>query len=145
MSKIFSIVNIISIDNLLREGLPYNELKGSFVIKDGILSSEDLALYSPSMRMSAIGNIDMGKSTVDAKLGIHPFVTIDSIISKIPIAGWIIGGKEKSTISMYYEIKGPLNNPDVEAVPVKSIGLGILGIFQRILETPVEIIKPLVR
>ena len=145
MSKIFSIVNIISIDNLLREGLPYNQLKGSFVIKDGILSSEDLALYSPSMRMSAIGNIDMGKSTVDAKLGIHPFVTIDSIISKIPIAGWIIGGKEKSTISMYYEIKGPLNNPDVEAVPVKSIGLGILGIFQRILETPVEIIKPLVR
>jgi len=87
----------------------------------------------------------MSKYTVDAKLGLHPFVTVDKIITRIPLVGWIIGGKEKSTISMYYEIKGPLNNPDVSAVPVKSLGTGILGIFQRILEAPVEAVKPLVK
>lgn len=145
MSKLFSIVNIISINELLLEGLPYRELKGNFVIKDGVLSTEDLTLDSPSMRMSAVGGINMEQRTVDAKLGVHPFVTVDSIISKIPLAGWIIGGKEKSTLSMYYEVKGPLNNPDVEAVPVKSLGTGILGIFQRILELPADIIKPLVK
>ncbi|MBI5893436.1 MAG: AsmA-like C-terminal domain-containing protein [Deltaproteobacteria bacterium] len=145
LSKIFSIVNILSIDELLKQGLPYKALKGSFVIKDGILSSDDITLDSSSMRMSAIGSIDMAKYTVDAKLGLHPFVTIDSIVSKIPLAGWIIGGKEKSTISMYYEIKGPLDNPNVEAVAVKSLGAGILGIFQRILEAPVEAVMPLVK
>lgn len=145
MSKIFSIVNILSIDELLKQGLPYKELKGSFVIKDGILSSDDITLDSSSMRMSAIGTIDMAKYAVDAKLGLHPFVTIDSIVSKIPLVGWIIGGKEKSTISMYYEIKGPLDNPNVEAVPVRSLGEGILGIFQRILEAPVEAVMPLIK
>lgn len=145
MSKIFSIVNIISINELLDEGLPYRELKGNFVIKDGIISTEDLTLDSSSMRMSAIGGINMEQRTVDAKLGVHPFVTVDKIVTKIPLAGWIIGGKEKSTLSMYYEVKGDLKNPDVEAVPIKSLGTGILGIFQRVLELPVDIIKPLMK
>ena len=142
MSKIFSIVNIISIDELFKTGLPYKRLDGTFSIEDGVISTHNMLLDSDSMRMSAIGTIDIPSFTIDAKLGLHPFVTMDKIISSIPLAGWIIAGEEKSTISMYYEIKGPLNNPDVEPVPVKSLGESILGIFKRLLETPVKAVVP---
>jgi len=141
LSKIFSIVNIISINQLLEEGLPYKTVTGSFSIQDGVISTEDLSLDSNSMRMSAIGAINMPEGTIDAKLGLHPFVTVDKIITRIPLAGWIIGGKEKSTISMYYELKGDLKDPSVEPVPIKSLGKKVFGIFQRILEAPIEVIS----
>lgn len=145
LSKIFSIVNIISINQLLEEGLPYRTVTGGFIIQGGVISTEDLTLDSNSMRMSAIGSINIPDRTIDAKLGIHPFVTIDKFITRIPLAGWIIGGKEKSTISMYYEIKGDIKDPQVEPVPIKSLGEKVFGIFLRILETPVEAVRPLVK
>ena len=92
--------------------------------------------------MSAFGDVNALKKRIDAQLGFHPFVTIDKIITTIPLAGWIIGGKNKSFLSMYYEINGPLKNPEVYPVPVKTIGKGILGILQRTIVTPVKILTP---
>ncbi len=145
MSKIFSIVNIISLNDLLETGMPYELLEGDFTIKDGVISSENLHLDGNSMRMSAYGEINMANWTIDAKLGLHPFVTIDKVITKIPIAGWIIGGKEKSIINMYYEMKGPLKDPDVKLVPIKSLGEKILSILERTLETPLRAIEPITK
>ena len=145
ISKIFSIVNIISINQLFEEGLPYKTLSGTFSIKDGIISTEDLLLTSDSLRMSAVGRIDLTKGTIDSVLALHPFVTIDKIITNIPLAGWIIGGEERSTITMYYEIKGPLARPEVNAIPVKGMGKKVFGIFQRILQAPAKAVEPLMR
>ena len=142
ISKIFSIINIISINALFEKGLPYNSISGSFKVTDGLVSSEDITFESSSLRMSAVGKINAEEKTIQGTLGFHPFVTVDKIITSIPLAGWIMGGKEKSLISMYYEVTGPLKNPDVYPVPVKTIGKGILGILQRALETPVKILTP---
>ncbi len=135
-TKIFSIVNIVSIDELFKEGLPYKKLKGTFTIKDGIISTSDMYLDSDSMRMSAAGEIDLTRSGIAAYLALHPFVTLDKIVSNIPVAGWIITGKEKSFVSMYYGITGPLKKPDVSPAPVKNISEGVLGILERLVETP---------
>ena len=145
LSKIFSIVNIISITDLFEQGLPYKKISGDFVIRNGVISTDNLLLESKSLRMSAIGKIDIAEKTMDSKLGLHPFVTIDKIISKIPLVGWIITGKDKSTITMYYEITGPLKNPHVEPVPVKGLGEKVLGIFQRLLTSPIKAMEPLNR
>jgi len=91
-----------------------------------------------------IGTANITDTTIDAKLGLHPFVTVDKIVTKIPLAGWIIGGKEKSVISMYYTIKGPIKNPDVEAIPIRALGEGVWGIFKRILRLPLDAVEPLV-
>ncbi len=135
-NKLFSIVNIISINSLFDKGLIYDNITGDFTIKDGIISTENLLLSSNSMRMSGIGALDITENTIDATIAVHPLVTIDKIISNIPLAGWVITGKEKSTITIYSEIKGPLSNPDVKTVPIKSIGRKIGGIFKRLLFIP---------
>jgi len=142
-SKIFSIVNILSITDLFDTGLPYRQLTANFAIKNGVVSYENLLFDSDSMKISSVGSIDIPRMTIDATMGLHPFVTIDKIVSSIPLAGWIIGGKEKSTVNMYYDIKGPLKDPKVDPVPVESVGKKILGIFQRILEMPADVIEPL--
>ncbi|MBI5903904.1 MAG: AsmA-like C-terminal domain-containing protein, partial [Deltaproteobacteria bacterium] len=113
LSRIFSIVNIVSINELLTEGLPYKTIYGDFNVKDGVIHTDGLLLDSRTMRMSAVGDINMPEGRIDSVLAIHPFVTIDKIISSIPLAGWIITGKEKSTVSMYFGIEGPLKEPDI--------------------------------
>ncbi|MCR4287236.1 MAG: AsmA-like C-terminal region-containing protein, partial [Deltaproteobacteria bacterium] len=137
LSKIFSVVNIISISELFEDGYPYREVTGDFLVKDGIMTTGNLMLDAASMRMSAAGEIRLPAREIDGLLGLHPFVTIDKIITNIPVAGWIIGGKEKSTVSMYYDVKGPLKNPSIEPAPIKSIEKGILGVLERLIEAPV--------
>lgn len=141
LSSIFSVVNILSIDEAFREGLQYKTLGGDFKVKDGVLSTKNLALDSDTLRMSATGEIDFPDKNIDALLALHPFVTIDKIISSIPLAGWIITGKEKSTVSMYFSVEGPLKKPDVDPVPIKSISDPVLGILERLIEAPGELIQ----
>ena len=81
-------------------------------------------------------------NSIDAALGFHPFVTVDKIINMIPLAGWIISGKDKSAITMYYEIKGRLKTLNVQSVPVKSLGKGIFGILERTMKLPGQILTP---
>src|SRR3990170_698661 len=137
-TKIFSIVNILTITELFNTGMPYDTIDGKFYVKDGIISTDNFFLEGNSLRMSAVGEIDLPNSTMDSTLGLHPFVTVDKIISNIPLAGWIIAGREKSTITMYYKIYGPVKNPEVEAVPISGMGKKILGIFERIFTAPIK-------
>lgn len=142
LSKIFSIVNIVSIGELFKEGLPYRHLTGDFSVMDGVISSGNLYLDSGSLRMSAAGDIDAVNSTIDGYLAMHPFVTIDKIISRVPVAGWIITGEKKSAISMYFSIEGPLKDPKTEPAPVVSIGKNIYDVLERLVETPFELLIP---
>jgi hypothetical protein len=132
MSKIFSIVNIFSIDELLQHGLPYKRITGDFEIKKGIVRSNNIYLESDTLRMTAMGEINVPARYIDAVLMLHPFVTIDKIVTNIPIIGWVIGGKEKAAASMYYEIVGPLKKPYIDPVPEKSISTGVKNMMERL-------------
>ncbi|MBI5588663.1 MAG: AsmA-like C-terminal domain-containing protein [Deltaproteobacteria bacterium] len=141
LTKIFSIVNILSIDELFKEGLPYRTLSGDFSLDHGIILTENMAFDSDSLRMSAVGELTVPERKIDAVLAISPFVTIDKIISKIPLAGWIITGKDKSVVSMYFGVDGPLSDPDIYPKPITGLEKGVLGIFKRLLETPERIFR----
>ncbi len=142
LTKIFSLVNILSIDELFKRGLPYRTLSGDFSMDRGIISTEKMALESDSLRMSAVGEISVPEKKIDAVLALSPFVTIDKIVSEIPLAGWIIAGKDQSVLSMYFGIDGELKDPLILPKPITMIEKGVFGIFQRILETPERLLMP---
>ncbi|MBI5561220.1 MAG: AsmA-like C-terminal domain-containing protein, partial [Deltaproteobacteria bacterium] len=107
-----------------------------------IVTTEDVLMESNSIRMSGVGSINIPQETMDYTAGMHPFVTIDKIVSMIPLAGWIIEGREKSTITMYYSVKGALTDPQVSPLPVESVGKKVLGIFERVLTAPIKVLEP---
>ena len=73
------------------------------------------------MRITIIGKVDLGKNLIDTKIGVHPLGTVDTILSNIPIAGYIITGKEKAFLSYVYEVKGDIDDPKIEAIPFKAV------------------------
>ncbi|RPJ09199.1 MAG: hypothetical protein EHM36_04550 [Deltaproteobacteria bacterium] len=141
LSKIFSILNVSQyfkgrFPDLKTRGLPFYRVVANFQIKDGVAATEDFLVDSEAMRITGIGRIDLGRNQIDAKIGVHPLATVDTVLSKIPIAGYILLGKDKAFLSFVYEVKGGLDDPKVEAVPIQSIPGGLFGIIRRLLETP---------
>ena len=81
---------------------------------------------------------DLGENLIDARVGVHPLVTIDTILSNVPIVGYILTGKDKGFISYFYEVKGNWDDPKIEVIPLKSIEEPSWGVIKRLLETPLR-------
>lgn len=143
LAKIFSILNVSQLfggrlPDLKTRGLPYRTVTANILVKDGIASTEDFVVESDAMRITLLGKVDIGKNLIDATIGIHPLVTIDMLLSHLPIAGYILTGKDKAFLSYIYEVRGDLDDPKIEAVPIKGLGENFWGIIQRLLQTPLR-------
>jgi len=143
LSRIFSILNVSQLfmgrlPDLKTKGLPYHNMMATLQIKDGIASTEDFLVDSDAMKITLRGKVDLGKNFIDARIGVHPLVTIDKILSHVPIAGYILTGKDKGFISFFYHVKGNLDDPKIETIPLKSIEEPTWGIIKRLLLTPLR-------
>ena len=141
LSAIFTVLNIVPIFKSKSEeqkgvGIPYDTITGTMKIKDGVGRTPDTKLEGSVVRMSLVGDVMFTDGTVDMTLGLKPFTTVDRILSKIPIAGKILTGEEKSLITHYYKVTGGFGDLAAKSVPVESIGRTIFGIFKRVLEIP---------
>jgi hypothetical protein len=143
LSKIFSVLNVSQLlkgrlPDLTTKGLPFHQITANFHVKDGVATTDDFLVDSDSMRITLIGKIDLGKNLVDARIGVHPLVTIDTILRSVPIAGYILTGEDKGFISYFYEVKGSLDNPKIDAIPFKIVEESTWGIIKRLLQTPLK-------
>jgi hypothetical protein len=69
-------------------------------------------------------------------VAVKPLQSVDRLITHLPVAGWLLGGKEKGLIVAYFRVTGPLADPKVRPIPLKSVGRDVFGIFQRLLDIP---------
>ncbi|WP_136527001.1 YhdP family protein [Geomonas ferrireducens] len=145
LSKVFSILNFSQLfkgelPDMVSGGMPFNRITGDISFNNGIASTQNLFLDSNAMNISAVGKMDLVKNEVDLNIGVQPLQTVDKVVSKIPIVGWILTGKDKSLITTYFEAKGRIDDPQVTAVPVKSLAKGVFNIFKRVFELPARLI-----
>jgi uncharacterized protein YhdP len=141
LSKIFSILNVsqlfkFQLPDMVSGGMPYNKISGDFAIRDGIASTQNLFLDGDAINLSAVGKLDLVRNQLDLNIGVQPLQTVDKVVNRIPIVGWILTGKDRSFITTYFEAKGPIEDPQVTAVPVKSLAKGVLNIFKRVFQLP---------
>jgi len=143
LSKIFSILNVSQLlkgrlPDLATKGLPFHQILATFRVKDGVATTDDFLVDSDAMRITLLGKIDLGKNLIDVKIGVHPLVTIDVILRSVPIAGYILTGEDKGFISYFYQVKGSLDDPKIEAIPFKMVEESTWGIIKRLLKTPLR-------
>lgn len=131
--------------NLSKEGFYFDEIGADFVIRKGALSTENLMMRSPVINAAGKARLDLSENRVRADLGIQPLVTLDSVVSKIPIVGYILTGKDKTLLVYYFKVEGPLSSPDVTYVPLKNWGNSIMGYITRIFLTPPRLFEKLMK
>lgn len=143
LAKIFSILNVSQwfmgrFPDLKTRGFPYRHILATVQIKDGIASTDNFLVDSDAMKITLVGKVDLGKNLIDARVGVHPLVTLDTVVSKVPVAGYILTGKDKAFLSYVFEVKGDLDDPKIEDIPIKGLGENSWGIIKRLLETPLR-------
>ncbi|MBQ6669618.1 MAG: AsmA-like C-terminal domain-containing protein, partial [Deltaproteobacteria bacterium] len=127
--------------DMAKEGMPFDTTTASLKLDNGVLSSDDLLIDSDAMKISMTGEADLVHNKIDATVGISPLGTVDKLINNIPIAGWVLGGKEQSLLLALFKVDGPVSDPNARLVPARSISSKAVGIFRRLLNLPVKIFK----
>ena len=138
------LANIVRILNLTPDpttGVPYDHLKAVFRLRRGVAETQDLLFLSDTVKVGGVGKIDLGRGEVDMLLGVQPLRTVDKVIRglklhKVPLLGHLLFGEEGSALVVSMKVEGPLKTPQVSMVPLESLGRGVFGIFQRVLELP---------
>ncbi len=125
---------------MVKDGMPYNTIAGTFSLKDGILSTNDWFVNSDAMNMSIVGTTDIIREKLDVTIGIQPFQTVDKVVSRIPVVGWILTSDTKGLITLYFQAHGNRNDPTVDVMPVKSMEKGVLSIFKKLFPVAEKLI-----
>jgi len=140
MAKMLSIMNLAHLlggsADLAARGMPYTRVTADLAISQGVARTQNLVLESPAMKLTAVGSVNLVAETVDMAVAVRPFQNVDLLVTSIPIAGWLLGGKEESLVVAYFTVTGPLADPEVTAAPWRSVGRNVFGIFTNILGIP---------
>ena len=124
-----------------KEGFHFDSAQWHSAVSKGQLKMDNFLLKSPAFNAVAKGKWDMTQDDMDFDLGAQPLQTFDSIVSNIPILGYILSGEDKSILTYYFKVNGPMTDPKVTYVPFRNLGSGVVGTFKRLFLTPVRIFK----
>ena len=146
LSKAFSLLNVkqlfaFNLPKMDTEGMPFSLITGNIALSNGVLSTNDLDVDSPAMDMVIIGSQNLVTNEIDTIMGIRPLGTVDTVINNIPVAGWLLGGDEKSLVATHFKVTGQVNNPKVTMLAMNSISKKVLGFFKRTFSLPATIIN----
>ncbi len=147
LSKILTLLDITRLlqlkgPDMLAKTMPFDVIESDFIMKKGVMTTDNLVLKSPAMNLSAVGSIDLRNNTVDLTIGVQILPTIGKILGNIPIAGEIFTGDDKALTFGYFHVTGPYQEPTVRPLPIKSISTPIINIFKKILNIPKDILLP---
>src|SRR5208283_274618 len=119
-------------------GLQFRLVSADFKGSNGVFYTDDLLLDGPVIDIVASGNVNLDQSTIDMKIGMIPFNTVNWALSHIPLVGKNVAGGTHSIISAYFNARGPITDPRGTVSPITSVA----EIFKKTLGLPINLIKP---
>jgi hypothetical protein len=144
LSRVFELLNVTDLlrgnfPDFREKGFAYETLAVRGEAKDGKFTLREGVLDAPSMQLVATGEADIPTREVDIKVLVAPLRTVDAVVRRIPVLGYILGG---SLVSVPVTVKGDIRDPKVTTMDPGAVGAGLLGILERTLKTPAHVISP---
>jgi hypothetical protein len=121
-------------------GFPYKTAKIRAKLGDGKLSLDEAHINGEGMQVFGHGNVDLVNENLDLEIAVAPFKTVDTVVKHTPLIGRIFGG---TLVSVPVKVTGDWSDPQVDAMDPSSVGSGLLGIIQRTVTLPVDLVQPL--
>ncbi len=143
LNNILAFINTIpslvtfSLPGYSKNGLDVKNSYVSFNYKDSLFTFKDIYLDSKEMEIFGKGNASYTNNTIDLKLNLR--TDLGSAVSKIPIVGYILLGKD--SISTSLKVSGRLDDPKVESMLATDIIVAPLNIIKRTLLLPFKIFE----
>jgi len=71
---------------------------------------------------------------------VQPLQRLDAVLGRIPVAGYILTGKEGRFVSIYLTVTGPVDDPHIRGETLTTLGRGLTGFFERLLGVPGQLL-----
>ena len=151
--KIISLLNLPAVlqgkVDLEKEGLPYNKITATLVIRNGLFETENLIIDSPIVKITAAGNYDLPTDQVDMVWAVSPFGSYSQFLKTIPLFGRLFAGERKGVATAMFSVKGSIEDPEVTYLPMKSFATGVSGLAQLAVDLlkntvmlPIDLVTP---
>ncbi len=143
LNNILAFINTIpslitfSLPGYSKNGLDVKSSYVNFDYKDNLFTFKDIYLDSKEMEIFGKGNASYANNTIDLKLNLK--TDLGSAVSKIPVVGYILLGKD--SISTSLKVSGKLDDPKVESMLATDIIIAPLNIIKRTLLFPFKIFE----
>jgi hypothetical protein len=156
LSATAKIVRLLNIPRLLagqaevsEKGMPFDCMSGRIVIRNGMAEVQDYRLDSTIMKITAAGKYDIPNDNNDMVMVVTPYGSKETLLQSIPLFGKLFAGEREGFSTAFFEVKGPLADPKVTWMPIRSVGSGLTGIAQlafdlmkNVILLPKEIFAP---
>jgi len=124
---------------MLRE---YKIEEGSMNVKlnrgTNILNLNNINIQGVSSNFYGTTFIDLSKKQIDAKLNVAVIQDYSKIISYIPVAGYILLGKDKN-FSYSVDVTGDLENPNISTNLISDTSTAPYHILKRLIFLPLQL------
>jgi len=130
----------LKFERLKQKGFPINKIKGEIDFEKGILSVKNILLDSDTAKIFLNGGVDAKKEKIDLDIAFQTLKYIPEIISKIPVLGKLIVGKNKQLLPIMIKVKGDLSSPGVTPKPIKTLTKPVKDTLKRIFNLPNKLI-----
>ena len=125
MLLIASLTGIV--EGLSGEGIEFDRLIGEFTFDDGVIATDLTRAYGSSLGLTAKGQIDIGRSTIDLEGTIVPAYLFNRLIGNIPLLGPLLtGGEGQGVVAFTYSMTGDLEEPTIDVNPLSALAPGFL-------------------
>jgi len=156
LSPTAKIIRLLDIPSVLagkaevsEKGMPFDCMSGRVVITNGVADIQGYRLDSPIMTITGAGTYHIPKDQYEMVMVVTPFGSSETLLQSIPLFGKLFAGEREGFSTAFFEIKGPLANPTVTWLPMKSVASGITGLGQlafdfmkNIVLLPKELLSP---
>jgi hypothetical protein len=108
------------------DALVYESIHSVLRFEQGSISTDEIRLDGP-LRVFVSGRFDFAKPQreIDGEVGIFMFRQVDQLLGKLPLIGNLIpGGKDRGLFGAFFEVSGNLEEPVLNAMPMKSLTEG---------------------
>ena len=147
LKDILGLINITEIfkgklPNIGKEGFGYHSIRAKGTFEKNTVNIQESFIDGVPLNLAAHGKINLKTHQLDIEALAAPLKTVDSIVEKIPLIGYILGG---TLITVPVRIRGDVDNPKVTLLSPSAIGEGLVGIMKRTFKLPIKIIEPFLK
>lgn len=145
LSKLFGALNIYDLlrgkVDFTQDGLKYSKLGAVFTVDKGVFHTEKFLLDSPSMVLNGKGDLNLVTNQVNGSIHVSPLIAVDRTIDKVPILRSIVKKRDQGFLYLTYIVRGPSNDPELNASVTSTVGNKAVEILRNILVFPKEVFE----
>ncbi|MGB5965435.1 MAG: AsmA-like C-terminal domain-containing protein [Sulfurimonadaceae bacterium] len=145
LNNVFALLNTIpalvtfSVPHYTAKGLKVHEGYASFAIKDNMINIKGFHVNAHELAFNGKGSVNLTAMTHDVEMSL--VTEAGTNLSKIPLLGYILVGKENDKATTTITMSGPLEDPVVKNTLAKDIVIAPFNIVKRALTFPVHYVE----